>query len=196
MSLLPEQIPPETVAIGRVQPNGLVRMEHNWWLFLYNLFLNVLGNGAAGSLPADALIDLESADLDAIDADAIALWQPVANLLEQALHPSDVVVCSDDLPDIARALLLAQDNLLPDAPAVAQPLAAIAAGASPFTYTAPFAGHLAVTGGTVSAIALIRQGTSVATGLTAGLIPASRGDQVKVTYTVVPTMTFIPWSSA
>lgn len=195
MSLLPQQIPPETVPIGAVQPNGSVRLEHNWWLFLYNLFLNVLGNGAPGSFPADALIDLASADADAIDADAIALRLPVANLLEQALQPSDVIVSSDDLPDISMALLLAQDGILPDPPSAAQPVASITVGASPFTYTAPHAGTVAVTGGTVSAIAFIRQGATVATGMTVGLIPVSRGDQVKVTFTAAPTMTFVPWSS-
>lgn len=193
MSLLPGQILPPGQPIGRVNPDGTVTMEQNWWLLFFNLCLQTLGNGSG--LPADALIDLESADLDAIDADAIVLRQPLTNALVQAMQPSDVVTGLDDLPDLQRALLLAQDAIPPDSMPLAQPVTVIGVGASPFTYAAPFAGSVAITGGTVSAITLIRQGTSVATGLTSGLIPVSRYDQVKVTYSGTPTMTFIPGSS-
>lgn len=194
MALLPSQIIPETVPIGRVGPDGKVRLEHNWYLLIYNLWLNVLGAGSAQGLPSDALQDLASADTDAIDADAIALRRPVANLAEQAMQPEDVVTSPDDLPDIARALLLAQDDLLEDPVPLAQPVAAVVVGASPFTFVAPAAGHLLVVGGVVSAISLTRQGTATALGLTSGFIPVSRYDSVKVTYTGVPTITFIPWS--
>lgn len=195
MSLLPGRILPQSEPIGRVNPDGTVTADTNWWLLWYNLCLQVLGAGTTTGLPADALQDLASADTDAGDSDAIALRRPLDNASVQALQPADVVIGLDDLPDLQRALLLAQESILPDPAALAQPVAAITPGASPFTYTAPFAGSIAVTGGTVSAIALIRQGTTVATGLITGLIPVSRYDQVKVTYSVVPTMTFIPWSS-
>lgn len=175
--------------IGHVRPDGSVAIETNWWLLIYNLWLNTLGNGSG--LPADALIDLESADLDAIDADAISLRQGIANALQWAQDPPRQIT-SADLPDIARALLLAQDVLFPDSQPRAQPAQSVAVGASPFTYTAAFDGTIVVTGGTVSAIALIRQGTSVATGIIAGLIPLSRLDQLQITYSVAPTMTFLP----
>lgn len=194
MSLLPGRILPADVPIGTVTPDGNVIMAHDWWLFLFNLGLQTLGTGAG--LPADSLLDLEGADTDAIDADAIALRQGISNALIQAMQPQDVVVSSNDIPDIARALLLTQDAVLPDPSALAQPVSVLTVGASPFTYTAPFAGTVAVTGGTVSAIAIIRQGATVATGLVTGLIPASRGDQVRVTYSALPTMTFIPRSLA
>lgn len=190
MSLLPEQILPPTAPIGHVNEAGQVLLDTNWYLLFYNLWLNTLGAGSG--LPADALIDLESADLDAIDADAIALRQPLANALAQAIQPSDVVVGLDDLPDLQRALLLAQDATLPDPPPRAQPAQSVALGASPFTYSAAFDGTIVVTGGTVSALTLIRQGTSVATGLTTGLIPLSRLDQLQITYSVAPTVTFLP----
>lgn len=193
MSLLPTQILPPSAPIGRVNEQGEVIADKNFWLLLYNLCLNVLGTGTG--LPASALEELAGADSDAADTDAIALRQGLANALLQAIQPQDVVVSPNDLPDLARALLLAQDGLLPDATAQSQPVSSITVGGSPFTYTAPFAGTIAVTGGTVSAIAILRQGTSVATGITAGFVPVSRYDQVQVTYSVLPTLTFIPWSS-
>lgn len=193
MSLLPGQILPPSTPLGTVTPGGTVLIEQNWWLLFFNLCLQVLGNGSG--LPADALQDLASADADAIDADAIALRQPLANALAQAMQPSDVIVGLDDLPDLQRALLLAQDGVLPDPTPLGQPVSTITPSGSPFTYTAPFPGSVAITGGTVSAITLIRQGTSVATGLTTGLILVSRYDQIQVTYSSTPTMHFIPWSS-
>lgn len=190
MSLLPGQILPQSAILGRANENGEVTIEQNWWLLLYNLVLNTLGTGSG--LPADALIDLESADLDAIDADAIALRQPLRNALIQALQPSDVVVSTDDLPDLQRALLLSQDSLLPDAPPRAQPAQNVSPSGSPYSYTAAFDGTMVVTGGVVSALALIRQGTSIALGITTGLVPLSRTDQVQITYSATPTVTFLP----
>lgn len=75
----------------------------------------------------------------------------------------------------------------------AQPVSAITVGASPYTYQASFDGAVIVNGGTVSAIAFSRDGTTFfTTGATFGMFPVSRGDSIKTTYTVVPTMTFAP----
>lgn len=74
--------------------------------------------------------------------------------------------------------------------AASAPLAAVVVGASPFTYVAPDSGTLVVQGGTVSLVELGRKGSFVTTGLIAGVVPVSRGDQLRVTYTVLPTMTF------
>ncbi len=192
MALLPNQILPETEPVG-ISDGTSVIITHNWYLLLYNIASKVLG---LSGLPASALQELAATDADVIDTDAIALRRAIDNALVQAIQASDAVPSPDDLPDIARALLLAQDGLSPDPAPLAQPSASIAVAASPFVYTAPFAGSVAITGGTVSAIALMRQGVSVATGVTVGLIPVARGDGVQVTYSVAPTMTFIPWSSA
>lgn len=188
MSLLPGRILPQTEPLGRLESDGkTVIVDKNWWLLFYNLSLQTLGTGSG--LPADQLIDLLSADTDAADSDAIALRQPIQNL--QALL-TDLAPAASEYPDIARALLMAQDGTLPDPAPQAPPVAVITVGGSPFTYPAPFNGSVYVVGGTVSAIALIRQGATVATGLTAGVFPMSRLDQLKVTYTGVPTMTFLP----
>jgi hypothetical protein len=69
--------------------------------------------------------------------------------------------------------------------------AAITVTASPFSYTATNSGTVLVAGGTVSAIELGRNGVFTSTGVTAGVVPVSEGDAVRVTYTVVPTMTFV-----
>ena len=48
MSALPKQIPPQTVPFGTVNADGLVSININWYLLLYNISSLVLG---AGTLP-------------------------------------------------------------------------------------------------------------------------------------------------
>lgn len=79
MSLLPGQILPPSVAIGRVNEEGTVILDKNWWLFLYNIAQNVLGT--AGGLSQAALQELAGTDSDAMDTDAVALRQRVSNAL-------------------------------------------------------------------------------------------------------------------
>ena len=66
--------------------------------------------------------------------------------------------------------------------------------ASPFSYTAVEPGNLAISGGTISAITLTR-GTTVitlATSAAAKLVPVAIGDIVTITYSILPTLQFIP----
>jgi hypothetical protein len=46
MSLLPGTIIPALEPIGRVNDDGTVTIEKNWWLFLYNIAEQVLLNGS------------------------------------------------------------------------------------------------------------------------------------------------------
>jgi hypothetical protein len=69
--------------------------------------------------------------------------------------------------------------------------ATITVTASPFTYVATRGGFVIIDGGTVSIIQFTRTNTYT-TGLTKGTIPVSLGDQVTVTYSGAPTMTFVP----
>jgi hypothetical protein len=187
MSLLPGQIIPQGVSFGRADPDGNVTISTNWWLFFYNISQNVLGVGSG--LPTGGLIELESTDSDASDTDATSLRLPIAGL--QVNYP-ELPPTANDFPAIARAILLAQDSLLPDPSPLAQPVSSVFPSGSPFTYKASFSGAVAVSGGTVSNIAISRQGTSVATGVTAGVFPLSRYDSLIVTYSSAPTMVFLP----
>lgn len=64
-------------------------------------------------------------------------------------------------------------------------------GSSPAVLQAPGKGFMLVQGGTVSALELSRAGGAyVATGLTGGFIPLDINDELRVTYTVIPNMTF------
>jgi hypothetical protein len=190
VSLLPGQILPPGQPIGTVNADGTVTIEQNWWLLIFNIVLNSIG--ASGSFPDEALELLQSSDDDVVNSDAMVLRRHIQNALVQAIQPSDVVTGIDDLPDLQRALLLAQDGLLQDPQPRAQPAQSVAVGTSPFTYTAAFSGTLSITGGAVSALSLIRQGTLIALGITSGLIPLSRLDLLQITYSAAPTVTFLP----
>lgn len=73
----------------------------------------------------------------------------------------------------------------------AAPIQSIALTGSPFSYRAGAIGSLSVTGGTVSSITLTRNNMTVSLG-TSGVFPVSNGDGITVTYSVDPTVSFIP----
>lgn len=75
----------------------------------------------------------------------------------------------------------------PTVPAVST----IAVTGSPFTYTAKGAGALQIIGGTVSAITDTDAGVTTNES-TSGIIAVEAGDIVTITYTVAPTVNFIP----
>lgn len=70
----------------------------------------------------------------------------------------------------------------------------ITVGSSPFVYTAPVVGQVVISGGTVSKIEISRDvGTTFFTiGLTSGMFLLKEQDELRVTYSAMPTMTFIP----
>lgn len=180
-SILPNQIP--SIAVEVLDDGG--KFEKNWWLFFYNIAQSVLGNTGTTSAAFAAQINADL-DADVDQTDSLGLVTRVTNL-EKQLYEA--------LPDPidGRALLLAQDDLLPDPTPRAQPVSVLTPGGSPWTYIAPFDGLVVISAGTVSAIALSRDGsTFYVTGLTSGLVPVSKLDQVKTSYTGVPTMTFFP----
>lgn len=76
-----------------------------------------------------------------------------------------------------------------------RPIAPVSLGASPYTFTATTIGDLLVAGGTVSAVTLGRGGVSVACP-TSGFIPMAAEDSVIITYSVLPTVTFVPRARA
>jgi hypothetical protein len=176
-NLLPNQIPPITVPL--LDKNG--GMELNWWLFLYNLAQHVLGTqGSTSSVTAvQVLTDVDS---DAQTTDFLSFDARITALEQQLAAPQD--------PAASPVQGVPED--LPPATSRAQPIWAVSVGASPFVFTAPFDGILVVTGGTVSAISLNRGAGFLSTGLTVGVIPVRQRDQVQITWSGVPTVTFYP----
>lgn len=157
------------------------QMNVNWWLFLYNMSEQVLGNQNATANPTAVQL-LTDADLEAETSDYLPLVARISALEQQLGIPQDAPQSS--------AQPIPED--LPPANPRAQPIWAISVGASPFATTAPFDGILLITGGTVSAISLNRGAGFLTTGLTSGIVPVRRSDQVQVTWSGLPTMTFYP----
>lgn len=76
------------------------------------------------------------------------------------------------------------------APALPLP---VTVGVSPFTLSATAKGSVIVNGGTVSQIQFSRDGVNFfTTGQTAGMFTVNASDLLVITYTVAPTVTFVP----
>lgn len=205
--LLPGQIPPQTIPLVEQSPTGEMIVDINWYLYFYNLGKNVL-MGPSGFIPMSPSANISLIDSDVVDSDAMQAPRQILNAMllqaDQDSGPSlrdmqnALLLAQPDqetnsaLRDVQTALLLAQDGLLPDVTPAAQPAITVTVGASPFTYIAPFNGTVIVTGGTGITITVIRQGTSIATGVTAGPIPASRLDQIQIVHLISPTVIFLP----
>lgn len=142
MSGLPTQIPVQNLPIGQKGQDGEIYVQFNWYLFFYNLSKQVFDNGG-GSTPASPYDSLDTANLFAQGADVPQAYRSIENLAA-----------------------LFRNTPLPDPVAAAQPVQTATVGASPFTYTALANGVLSVTGGAASSVSIVRQGVSVATGIT------------------------------
>lgn len=112
---------------------------------------------------------------------------------------SSDVMAAMDVPAVSEALYQPQAGEQPFAEMVMQPESSamtapesVTVGASPYTHTSKRHGYILVAGGTVSQIAYIRRGVATVTGAIAGMFPILLGDSIRVTYTVAPTITFIP----
>lgn len=70
----------------------------------------------------------------------------------------------------------------------------VALTGSPFVYSAVRKGSLIVSGGTVSAIEFSRDGgtTYYNVGTVAGMFTVNASDFLRITYTVAPTVIFVP----
>lgn len=66
-------------------------------------------------------------------------------------------------------------------------------GTSPYLFQAPQKGMVLMAGGMVSAIDFTRDGvTYYSLGQVAGALPLCKGDTVRVTYSVAPSLHFVP----
>jgi hypothetical protein len=69
----------------------------------------------------------------------------------------------------------------------------VTVGVTPFTYAAPLGGTVIINGGTVSQVKFSRDGASFyVTGQAQGMFPVSQGDLLVISYSVPPTVTFVP----
>lgn len=68
----------------------------------------------------------------------------------------------------------------------------VTVGSSPYQFESDISGTLVVHGGTVSELSIVRGSSNVVTGQTQGTIPMLRGDTVNISYSVKPTVTFLP----
>jgi hypothetical protein len=68
----------------------------------------------------------------------------------------------------------------------------ITVGSSPFTFSPKMKGGVIVSGGTVTSISIARAGPSYPTGQTQGLFTLAANDLLQVSFSVVPTMVFMP----
>lgn len=75
--------------------------------------------------------------------------------------------------------------------ASAASVSSVTVSPSPTSFTASERGTVAVSAGTLTSVTLTRAGTAVSLG-TSRTIPVSSGDVVTVSYSVAPTMSFIP----
>lgn len=73
------------------------------------------------------------------------------------------------------------------------PIVTISVGSSPFAYTASRSGSVWISPGTYTDVQLKRGITTLDFGyVTRGIFPVAIGDTITVTYTLTPTMYFIP----
>lgn len=116
MSLLPGQILPQSVPLGIVDKNGQLLIDQNWYLFFYNMALQILSR--QGAFPSSQADLLDMVDLDAASTDLPQASRQLAN--QAATEAHDVELPNIDLAQIRRDLvnlfLLYADNLLQDAP--------------------------------------------------------------------------------
>lgn len=63
---------------------------------------------------------------------------------------------------------------------------------SPATLTAQQSGMFAISGGTVSLVQINRGNEVINTGVTSGLVPVSLNDSIIITYSIPPTVEFVP----
>jgi len=91
--------------------------------------------------------------------------------------------------ELFRAVALSVNELIER---VSTPLSvsAVTVGASPFDYLASRDGFVSIVGGTVSAVAYVREGVSTSLGVVA-VVPVKKGDVVRITYTLTPTVRLV-----
>lgn len=149
-------------------------MSREWYRFLLRLF-SITGGG-------NNAVSLQDVQLGPLGAEGTAF---------QAALQAYV----DVTPAAAPAVDMLGPPALLDVPGRFLLPAGVTPGASPYTYqnTSGRPGDVIVSGGAVLDIAFSRDNaTFYGAGVVSGVFPLSAYDFLRVTYTVAPTMTFIP----
>jgi hypothetical protein len=199
---IPSRIPPQGTTFCTQTGDGRMVVELNWYLFLYNLAMQVFGVDGV-PVPPSVLIAMSDDEANAADvgpALRLALNAEM-QLDDPVLQDRTSLNVAQQMPEleigpslraVVNALILAQDNLLQDPIPAARPAVGITLTGSPFTYPVWSDGSVAISGAGATLVSVIRQGVTVPTGVTVGLIPVRRSDQVQITYGVAPTVNFLP----
>ena len=172
-------------------------MSREWYRFLLNLF--TLTGGGSNT------VSLQDVQLGPPGTDEAALQ--VALQTYAGITPPTAPAVADALFDAAAQLAPPATQVAPSAFNTLDPPAfldvpgrfllpaGVTPGASPYTYqnTSGRPGDMIVSGGAVSDVAFSRDNaTFYSVGIVSGVFPLSAYDFLRVTYTVAPTMTFIP----
>lgn len=113
--------------------------------------------------------------------------------MTSALNPRAQFVDSDGfLTDYGRRWLNGLQTAVGGALPTDKSAEGLTPSASPYSFTATSTGRVAISGGTVSLVRVGRLDSFFDVGQVAGLVPVRKGDVVEITYTVAPTVTFLP----
>ena len=172
-------------------------MSREWYRFLLSLF-TLTGSGSNSTSLQDVQLGPPGVDEAALQA-ALQAYADVTPPAAPAVVDALVDVAAQLAPPAAQATPGAFDTLDPpaflDVPGRFLLPAGVTPGASPYTYqnTSGRPGDMIVSGGMVTDIAFSRDNaTFYSVGIVSGVFPLSAYDFLRVTYTVAPTITFIP----
>ena len=172
-------------------------MSREWYRFLLNLF-TLTGGGSNSTSLQDVQLGPPGVDEAALQA-ALQAYAELTPAVAPATADALFDAAAQLAPPAAQAAPVAFDTLDPpaflDVPGRFLLPTNVTPGASPYTYqnTSGRPGDMIVSGGAVSAVAFSRDNaTFYSVGIVSGIFPLSAYDFLRVTYTVAPTMTFIP----
>lgn len=191
--------------VAMVDPRtGLISRE--WYMFFLSLFRTaegVVDADTAAPIATSMLASLESAvdrvkqETQTQPASVTEQIQPLLDALELELQARALSVTEQTRPvldDLAQQIGT-MPRIDPEVSGRSILPSGITPGASPYTYqnTNTYPVDVIVNGGTVSAIAFSRDNATFYTvGQINGVFALSPYDFLRVTYTLVPTMTLVP----
>jgi len=171
--------------LGTVRPDGSVHISPSWLRCLLQLTEAVNAQGGTSLIGDEVSSGL------------------LYSAIDDAIGSGDNFFVPREIPDVVNTFCFAADAAQEEVQQVfipheavaevkAQP-ATVSPGASPATITATSNGWYIVSAGTVSALDYSRAGGSfISLGVLAGMFQVSKGDAIKITYTVAPTVYFVP----